>query len=130
MFYICSHPDPWYVMEKGRDKDGCGRSLQFPCNTLLYLLQQIPPGKELRILTDKSLTIDQEAAVSTDFIYIAKVKLFNLSVSVLASAAMFEAITSDLFQCVISLTNKNGLQSDALILETRIVHQTFTCIDF
>ena len=44
MFDIYSHLDIWYVMDRGRDKDGCGRSLQFPCNTLLYLLQHLPPS--------------------------------------------------------------------------------------
>ena len=65
MFDIYSHPDTWYVMDGGRDDQGCGRSLQFPCNTLLYLLHQIPPDEELHIVTDKSLVIDQQTAVST-----------------------------------------------------------------
>ena len=73
MFDIYSHIDIWYVMDRGKDKDGCGRSLQFPCNTLLYLLQQVnrthlPPDKELGIITDKSLTVDQQAAVSAVFV--------------------------------------------------------------
>ena len=73
MFDICSHLDTWYVMDGGRDNQGCGRSLQFPCNTLLYLLQQVnqthlPPEEDLQIITDKSLTVDQQTAVSKAFI--------------------------------------------------------------
>ena len=69
-FYIYSHPDTWYVMEKGLDYEGCGKSPDSPCESLLYLLQQVnrthlSPHKELRIVTDKSLTIDKQAAVST-----------------------------------------------------------------
>ena len=72
MFDIYSHLDIWYVMDRGRDKDGCGRSPESPCNTLLYLLQQVnrthlPPDNELWIITDKSLVIKQETAVSTVF---------------------------------------------------------------
>ena len=65
MFDIYSHIDTWYVMKKGLDHEGCGRPLQFPCNTLLYLLQQISPDQELHVVTDKSLQINQQAAVST-----------------------------------------------------------------
>ena len=65
--------ETWYVMENGRDQKGCGNSTENPCKTLLYLLQQVnwthlPPDKELHISTDKSLTIDQQTAVSTNFI--------------------------------------------------------------
>ena len=61
-------------MNRGKDKYGCGRSPDSPCKTLLYLLQQVnrthlPPDKELHIVTDKSLRLDQQTAVSTDFIY-------------------------------------------------------------
>ena len=66
--------DTWYVLERGRDKDGCGRTPGSACLTLPYLLQQVnrthlPPSTELRIATDKSLTIDQQAAVSTNLFY-------------------------------------------------------------
>ena len=80
MFDIYSHPDTWYVMDRGRDKDGCGRSPDSACETLLYLLQQVnrthlPPGKELRIITDKSLRIDQQNAVSTNaFLFVVQGK--------------------------------------------------------
>ena len=62
-------PETWYVLESGSDRDGCGRSVKFPCQTLLYLLQQVnrthfPPSTEINISTDKSLTIDQQIAVS------------------------------------------------------------------
>ena len=71
MFDIYSHLDTWYVIKKGLDHEGCGRSPDSPCSTLLYLLQQVnwtrlPPDKELHNITDKSLQIDQRAAVSTD----------------------------------------------------------------
>ena len=61
-------------MKTGSDKDGCGRTPGSACSTLLYLLQQVnrthhPPSTELRIATDKSLTIDQQAAVSTILFY-------------------------------------------------------------
>ena len=74
MFDIYFHPDTWYVMDRGRDKDVCGKSPDSPCETLLYLLQQVnrahlPPNKELRIITDKSLRVDQQTAVSSVFIY-------------------------------------------------------------
>ena len=73
MFDIYSHLDTWYVMGRGRDKSGCGRSTDSPCETLLYLLQQVnrthfPPDKELHVVTDKSLIIDKQAAVSTLFL--------------------------------------------------------------
>ena len=69
---FCLHmpfPETWYVMERGADRDGCGRSVEFPCETLLYLLQQVnrthrPPSTEIHISTDKSLIIDQQIAVS------------------------------------------------------------------
>ena len=62
--------ETWYVLESGTDDQGCGRSLQFPCNTILHLLQQVnrthlPPSRELQVVTDKSLTINQDIAVST-----------------------------------------------------------------
>ena len=71
-YTILFSPDMWYVLMSGSDREGCGRSVEFPCETLLYLLQQVnwthePP--ELHIVTDKSLTIDQQTAVSTGFIY-------------------------------------------------------------
>ena len=67
MFDIYSHLETWYVLNRGRDKDGCGRSPDSPCATLRYLLQQVnrTHDKELHIVTDKSLVIDQQAAVST-----------------------------------------------------------------
>ena len=54
-------------MENGTDTEGCGRSAEFACSTLLYLLQQqqVPPSEEIRILTDKSFQVDQQTAVST-----------------------------------------------------------------
>ena len=66
--------DTWYVLKRGRDKDGCGRTPGSACLTLPYLLQQenrthLPPSTELRIATDKSLAIDQQAAVSTNLFY-------------------------------------------------------------
>ena len=66
--------DTWYVLKRGRDKDGCGRTPGSPCLSLPYLLQQenrthLPPSTELRIATDKSLTIDQQAAVSTNLFF-------------------------------------------------------------
>ena len=75
MFDIYSHLDTWYVMDRGRDKDGCGRSPDSSCETLLYLLQQanrthLPPDKELRIVTDKSLTMDERTAVSYYYLYL------------------------------------------------------------
>ena len=77
MFDMYSHLDTWYVMDRGRDKDGCGRSPDSPCETLLYLLQQVnrthlPPDKELQIVTDKSLVIDQQTAVSTIDIFVVE----------------------------------------------------------
>ena len=62
-------PDTWYVMMSGSDKDGCGRTPGSACLTLLYLLQQenrthLPPSTGIRIATDKSVTVDQQAAVS------------------------------------------------------------------
>ena len=61
-------------MMDGSDKDGCGRTPGSACSTLLYLLQQVnrthlPPSTGIRIATDKSLTIDQQAAVSTNLFY-------------------------------------------------------------
>ena len=66
-------------MDTGKDKDGCGRSPDSPCKTLLYLLQQVnrthlPPDKELRIITDKSLRIDQQTAVSTILFIVSRIK--------------------------------------------------------
>ena len=39
--YLKLISDAWYVMDRGRDKGGCGRSPDSPCDTLLYLLQQM-----------------------------------------------------------------------------------------
>ena len=68
--WILYFPDTWYVLKRGRDKDGCGRTPGSACSTLLYLLQQVnrthpPPSTGIRISTDKCITIDQQAAVST-----------------------------------------------------------------
>ena len=69
LFSIYILPDAWYVMTGGSDTEGCGRA-ERPCQTLRFLLLQVnrthlPPDKELRIVTDKSLRIDQRTAVST-----------------------------------------------------------------
>ena len=63
---ILFSPDTWYVLTSGSDKEGCGRAPGSACSTLLYLLQQVnrthlPPSTGIRISTDKSLTIDQQA---------------------------------------------------------------------
>ena len=68
---ILFSPDTWYVLTSGSDKEGCGRTPGSACSTLLYLLQQVnrthlSPSTGIQISTDKSLTIDQQAAVSTN----------------------------------------------------------------
>ena len=56
------------MLKSGSDKDGCG-TLEQPCRTLLYVLQEVQPSAGIRIITDQSLTINQQAAVSTSFVY-------------------------------------------------------------
>ena len=63
-------PEACYVLESGSNREGCGRTPETACITLLYLLQQVnrthlPPSTAIRIATDKCLNIDQQAAVST-----------------------------------------------------------------
>ena len=61
------------MMENGSDAEGCGQYLDVACSSLSYLLDQIkksespPEGTEAVIVTDKSLNIDQQAAVSNMF---------------------------------------------------------------
>ena len=59
------------MLQSGWNLDGCGRTMESACKTILYLLQQVnrthlPPSTGIRISTDKSLKIDQQTAVSTD----------------------------------------------------------------
>ena len=79
--------DTWYVMKRGSNRDGCGRTPGSACRTLLYLLQQVnrthlPPSTGIRIATDKSMNIDQQAAVSTIICPALHIILFGMFCSI------------------------------------------------
>ena len=66
-FYNVCFVEIRYVMKSGLDREGCGKSPEFPCGSLLYALQQVnrTSTTEIHIVTDKSLSVGQQEAVST-----------------------------------------------------------------
>ena len=57
------------MLDSGSNREGCGRTPETACSTLLYLLQQVnrthlPPSTGIHISTDECLSIDQKTAVS------------------------------------------------------------------
>ncbi len=57
----------WYVSDKGEDVPECGKTNDRPCMRLEQILNRCctdgAPQAELRIVTDKSVTIDRQVLV-------------------------------------------------------------------